>query len=59
MRRPRLNCSGVLLGMRAEHFRQWLISATQDNTPDATNFQKVFTIMQASLRDDMLDKERT
>ena len=32
-----LNRSGGPLGMRAEYLFQWLISATQDDTSDATN----------------------
>ena len=32
--------------MRAEHLHQWLISATWDDSPKATNWQKVVAIMQ-------------
>ena len=37
VRRLCLNRSGGPSGMRAEHLRQWLIAATQDDSPDATN----------------------
>ena len=37
VRRLCLNCSGDPSGMKAEHLFQWLISATRDDTPDATN----------------------
>ena len=30
--------------MRAEHLRQWLIAATRDDAPDATNWLKVVAI---------------
>ena len=32
-----LNLSGGLSEFRAEHLRQWMIDATWDRTPDATN----------------------
>ena len=32
--------------MRAEHLHQWLIAATQDDSPDATNCQKIIAIVQ-------------
>ena len=38
LRRLCLNRSGGPSGMRSEHFRQWLIFATQDNTPYTTNW---------------------
>ena len=47
VRRLRLNRSGCPSEMQAEHLRQWLIAATQDNLPDATNFLKVVSIVQA------------
>ena len=37
--------------MRAEHLRQWLIAATRDDAPDATNWMKVVAIVQASYSD--------
>ena len=37
VRRLCLNRSGGPPGMRAEHLRQWLIAATQDDSTDATN----------------------
>ena len=45
VRRLLLNRSGRPSGMRAEHLRQWLIAATLDNSPDATNWLKVVTIV--------------
>ena len=48
MRRICLNRSGSPSGMRAEHLCQWLIAATQDDTLDATNWQKVASIVQTS-----------
>ena len=36
--------------MRAENLHQWLIAATRDDDPDATNWLKVVTIMQAAYR---------
>ena len=43
--------------MRAEHLRQWLIAATRDNTPDATNWLMVVAIVQATYRDGTLAEE--
>ena len=43
------NRSGGLSGMRAEHLRQWLIAATWDDTPDATNWLKVVNIVWSSV----------
>ena len=37
VRRLCLNHSGGPLGMRSEHLRQWMIAATREDTPDATN----------------------
>ena len=37
--------------MRSEHLRQWLISVTRDDAPDATNWLKVVAIEQAAYRD--------
>ena len=45
--------------MRAEHLRQWLIAATLDDTPDATNWLKVVAIVKADLRDGMLAEDIT
>ena len=45
--------------MRAEHLRQWLIAATQDNSPYATNWQKVVAIVQVALCDGTLAGECT
>ena len=39
-----LKRSGGPSGMRAEHLRQWPIAATQDNSPNATNLQRVVAI---------------
>ena len=44
--RLRLNRSGDPLGMKAENLRKWLISATRDNTPDATKWKKAVVIVQ-------------
>ena len=38
--------SGSPLEMQAEHLLQWLIGATWDDTPDATNWKKVVAIVQ-------------
>ena len=57
VRRLRLNRSGGPSGMRAEHPHQWLIDATRYDTPDATNWKKVFDIMQAAFRDGTLADE--
>ena len=59
VRRIRLNHSGGLLGMKAEHLRQWLVYYTQDNSRDATNWQKVVAIVQEAFRDGALDEEIT
>ena len=58
-RRLLQNRSLVLLGMISEHLCQWFISATQDNTPDATNWLKVVAIVQAKSRDGTLAEEST
>lgn len=49
-----LNRLGGPSGIRAEHLYQWLISVTRDNSPDPTNWQKVFAIVQAALPDGTL-----
>ena len=43
--------------MRAEHLRQWLISETQDNSSNATNWLKVVTVVKALFRDSNLAEE--
>ena len=43
--------------MRAEHLHQWLVSATQYDTSDATNWQKVVAIMQVAFLDGTLSDE--
>ena len=45
--------------MRAEHLRQWLIAATQENSPDATNWMKVVAIVKAVFQDGTLAEECT
>ena len=45
--------------MRAEYLSQWLIYVTRDNSPDANNYMKVVTIVQAALQDGILAKECT
>ena len=42
--------------MRAEHLLQWLISATWDNTPDATNWKKVVDIVKKAFHVGTLSK---
>ena len=42
---------------KAEHPRQWLITATWDESPDSTNWLKVVDIVQSSLREGMLAEE--
>ena len=42
-----LNRSGGTSGMRAEHLRYWLISVTQDDSPDATNWLTVVAIVRS------------
>ena len=46
-------------GMQVKHLQQWLISATQDNLPDANNRQKVLAIVQSEFREGTLSKECT
>ena len=43
--------------MRAEYLRQWLISATRDDSPDATNLLKGVDIVQAAFQDGTLAEE--
>ena len=43
--------------MRAEHFSQWLIVATRDDSPDSTNWLKFVAIMQVVFCYGMLAKE--
>ena len=45
--------------MRVEHLCQSLIAETRDDTPDATNWQKVVAIVQAAFRDGTLAEECT
>ena len=45
--------------MQAEHLPQWLIAATRDDSPDATNWLKVVAIVQVALQDETLAKECT
>ena len=45
--------------MISEHLHQWLIYATQDDSPDATNWQKVVAIAKSVFRDGMLAEEFT
>ena len=45
--------------MREEHLLQWLIAATRDGAPDATNWLKVVAIMQTAYRDGTLAEECT
>ena len=57
VRRLHLNRSGGLSGMRAEHLCQWLIAATWDDSPDATDWLKVVAIVQAAFCDGTLAEE--
>ena len=59
VRRLHLNCSGGLLGIREEHLCQWLHEATQDNTHDATNRKKDFSIVQGAFQNGNLAEEIT
>ena len=59
VRRICLNCLDGSSGMRAEHLRQWMITATRDNSPGANNWLKVVSIMQAEFHDGMLAEECT
>ena len=59
VRRLRLNLLGGPLGMRAEHLRQWLIDATRDDSPGATNWLKAVVIVQAAFYDGTLAYECT
>ena len=44
-------------GMRTEHLRHWMIDTTRDDLPDATNWLKVFTIMQEPFSKGTMDEE--
>ena len=54
-----LNRSGGPSGIREEHLRQWLIFGTRNDTPDASNFQKVVATMQTAFRNGELAEECT
>ena len=56
VRRLFLNRSSGLSVMRVKHLHHWLIDATQDDTPDTTNWQKVVTRVQAFFRCGILAK---
>ena len=45
--------------MQAEHLRQCLITVKQDDAPDATNWLKVVSIVQAAYRDRTLAEDCT
>ena len=45
--------------MQAEHLCQWMIAATRDDAPDATNLLKVVAIVQEAYRDGTLEEECT
>ena len=45
--------------MRSEHLHQWMIAATRDDLPDATNWLKVVSIIQSSFQDGTLAEEFT
>ena len=54
VRRLCLNLLGSSSGMQAEHLCQWLISETRKDLPDATNWQKVVAIVQATFCEEVL-----
>ena len=54
-----MNRSCGTSGMRAEHLRQWKISDTRYDAPDATNWLKVVAIVQAEYRDGTTTEECT
>ena len=54
-----LNRSGGPLGIRAEHLHQWLHEETWDKAPDATNWQKVVSIVQEAFHNGTLVDEST
>ena len=43
--------------MRTEHLRLWLIAATRDDAPDATNWLKAVAIVQEAYHDGTLAEE--
>ena len=52
-------CNDVDNVMSIFKVHQRFHEATRDNTPDATNWQKVVVILQAEFRDGTLSKEIT
>ena len=54
VRRLGLNLSGSPSVIRAEYLRQWLITATQDDSPDVTNFLNCVAIVKAAFREGTL-----
>ena len=54
-----LNRSGGPSGMRSAYLHQWLIDAMRDDSPGATNWQKVVAIVWESFRDRILSDECT
>ena len=48
--RLRLHHAGSPSGMRAEHLRMWLRAATREEDPNPGKWEKVFAIIQESLR---------
>ena len=57
VRRICLNRTGGTSQMREEHLRQWLIAATWDGLPDATNWLKVVAILHSVFQDSTLSEE--
>ena len=45
--------------MRAEHLLQWIQEAMREETPDATHWLKVVTVVQAIFRDGRLADKST
>ena len=45
--------------MRVEHLCQWLIATTRYNSPDATNWLKVVSVVQSAFQDGTLAEECT
>ena len=54
VRRIFLNHLEGLSVMRAEHLRQWLMNATQEDSTDAINWQKVVAIVQEAFHEGTL-----
>ena len=49
-----LNYTGVPSGMRAEHLRLWICAAKREEHPDPEKLEKVFVIIHADFRGEVL-----